>query len=184
MTVTVDIQQKIKKRRREIDPASYTDHHIKARHFLELVDEVALWMSGAIISVLSETLDDLKTSETDFRVNFQRCCRRVLTTTAQREERVIFFHEAIPGFTVLVVKKEQWDEDVSKSKKSEKIKSQLVQSEHTNQERDEALNAIIGTYVNRTGNRVIAIEGNDVILVLFPVSDLKKNLQEMGFWNP
>ena len=41
---------------------------------------------------------------------------------------------------------------------------------------------VISTFVARTGNRVMSIEAQDVVVLLFPAADLKKNLQDMGFW--
>ena len=184
MAVSLDVQKKINKRRKVVDPVEYTERHERARRFLDGVDEVSLWMSGAVLSMLSEFVDDLAISG-DVRTSFQKCCRRLLCSAASREERVMFFHEAIPGFTVLLVKKEGWGQSVaSPAKAAPKTKTSSRQNaSQIEEERAEALEAIIGAYVNRTGNRVMSIDGSDVSLILFPVNDLKKNLQEMGFFS-
>jgi hypothetical protein len=46
----------------------------------------------------------------------------------------------------------------------------------------EAAGVVIGRFVDRTGNRVLVIEGDDALFVFFPVADLRKNLREMGFY--
>lgn len=185
------------------------DHHQKSRRFLDGVEDVVAWMSTAVLGMISDAVDDFNPYDGEIRLGFQKCFRRLLTATAQKEERVVFFYEAIPGFTVMAVKKEGWGLDKEPSaakntpknelsKKSSKIKvikntDQLISGDHAQasteqiadpfeKERSEAIEALVGAYVQRTGNRVLAIEGSDLVLVLFPVSDLKKNLREMGFW--
>ena len=204
---SVDVRKNIKNRRGEgVD--GITEHRIKANRFLDGLDDVVQWMTTAVISMLAETADDINTSGSDFRLGIQKCLRRLLAATAQKKERVVFFNEAIPGFVVLAIKKEGWGEpDPSPlvSKKSTKAQSSSANgskpaqtmahppmAQHDEEPsmpetpwdaaRNEAMKAIIDAYVQRTGNRVMAIEGADLVLVLFPVADLKKNLQEMGFW--
>jgi len=181
MAETAEVQKKIRKRRHISDVEDFLDHHEKAKNFMQNVEEMSLWMANAVGSTLGTLVEDLNTGPAEFRGSLQRCCRRVLAASATRTERVIFFHEAIPGFTVLAVKKEGWGETVTKS--TTKVSRQPKADPH-DEERNQAVQAIIGSYVQRTGNRVLAIEGSDVILILFPVADLKKNLEEMGFWSP
>ena len=181
MAETAEVQKKIRKRRQISDVEDFLDHHEKAKNFMQNVEEMSLWMANAVGSTLGTLVEDLNTGPTEFRGSLQRCCRRVLAASATRTERVIFFHEAIPGFTVLAVKKEGWGETGSKN--AAKVSRQPKTDPH-DEERNQAVQAIIGSYVQRTGNRVLAIEGSDVVLILFPVADLKKNLEEMGFWSP
>lgn len=181
MAETAEVQKKIRKRRQISDVEDFLDHHEKAKNFMQNVEEMSLWMANAVGSTLGTLVEDLNTGPAEFRGSLQRCCRRVLAASATRTERVIFFHEAIPGFTVLAVKKEGWGETGSKN--GAKVSRQPKADPH-DEERNQAVQAIIGSYVQRTGNRVLAIEGSDVVLILFPVADLKKNLEEMGFWSP
>lgn len=183
MAVALDVQKNISKRRQaksEPTVAEITDRYTKAKKFLETSDEIALWMSTSILSVIADHLEDFSSGNSEIKVGFQRCCRRMLASAAQRTERVIFFHEAVPGFTVLAVKKEGWEETqitkVNRAKKNASAPADL------DTQRTDAMQDLIGAYINRTGNRVILIDGLDLSLILFPVSDLRKNLQEMGFW--
>lgn len=181
MAETAEVQKKIRKRRHMSDVEDFLDHHEKAKNFMQNVEEMSLWMANAVGSALGTLVEDLNTGPAEFRGSLQRCCRRVLAASATRTERVIFFHEAIPGFTVLAVKKDGW----GKSETNGSTKStRAVKVDPHEDERNQAVQAIIGSYVSRTGNRVLAIEGSDVVLILFPVADLKKNLEEMGFWSP
>lgn len=175
---------------------------VRHNAFLAALDDTVSWMATAVIGVLSDALDDWDAHEADFRSGFQRCCRRMLTQAAAREERVLFFHEAVPGFTVIVMKKDGWLGADSGIAWSDPTGSSATGSSHgsskdrggkgngagpdlqplIDKERDAALNAIINAYVTRTGNRVLTIEGDDVSIALFPVTDLRANLKEMGFW--
>lgn len=156
------------------------------------------WMSQAIISRLAEDIEDLHTTAA-FRTGFQRCCAKFLSMAASREERVLFFHESIPGFTVMVVKREGWtlDEMAPTRPRKTAIKKGNghangasrgvdtqgdVEQEDWETARNKVVQQVIESFVSRTGNRVLTIEAQDVIVILFPAADLKKNLQDMGFW--
>lgn len=145
------------------------------------------WMAQAIISRLAEDIEDFHASAA-FRTGFQRCCAKFLSTAASREERVLFFHEAIPGFTVMVVKREGWNLDENapvRPRKSSLRKDQEAGKPGTEDwetARSQVVEQVIGSFVARTGNRVLTIEAQDVVVILFPAADLKKNLQDMGFW--
>ena len=165
---------------------------------------MATWMAQAAISRLAEDLDDLDTT-IEFRRGFQRSCTRMLTQVASRQERVLFFHEAIPGFTVMAVKKTGWSlagaEDAIDARRSRRATVETSaarppdnnapqavdtlprwDNDAWNTARTEVVEQVIGAFVRRTGDRVLTLEAQDLVLVLFPASDLKKNLQEMGFW--
>lgn len=155
--------------------------------------QMSVWMSQAIISRLAEDLEDLNATSA-FRTGFQRCCSKLLLVASNREERVLFFHEAIPGFTVMVVKREGWSLEetqpvrkktsVKLDKSKESSNGVLKNPEDAEWElaRNQVVQQVISTFVSRTGNRVLSIEAKDVIVLLFPAADLKKNLQDMGFW--
>jgi hypothetical protein len=151
--------------------------HVRHQAFLDALDDTVTWMASAVIAVLDDALDDAGDFEGDFRAAFQRACRRVLTNAAEREENVLFFHDAVPGFTVILVKKDGWLKALPKTLPASSKTKALV-----DRERDGAVQGLIETYVRRTGNRVLSIEGNDVSIVMFPVADLKNNLKDMGFW--
>lgn len=197
--MAIDVAKKINKRRKgegveqSLDYSSLLEYHQKERLFLEEIDAMALWMSKAVIAMLSDMLDDIQISDDVLRSSFHRSFRRMLNQLVTRSEKVVFFHEAIPGFTALTVRKGVWSDSISppsaKSKKSSKTSKQNQKDQPSTlgtaeeeKERQVAIQSIVGAYIARTGNRVISIDGLDVTLVLFPVEDLKNNLHEMGFW--
>lgn len=202
--MAIDVAKKITKRRtKDTDYEALTELHTKERAFLKEADTMAAWMAQAVVSMLSEQMDGIDTDEDILRGSFHRSFRRLLSQLSTRTEKVVFFHEAIPGFTALTVRKGEWvdalvppsvsQQDNKPSKKPASKKPALEKSvssassnlsdQEIEQERQQAIQSIIQAYINRTGNRVIAIDGLDVTLVLFPMADLKQNLREMGFWS-
>lgn len=179
-------------------PAEMVDVRRKDKPLLSREDAEGMskWMSQAIISRLSEDVEDLHATAA-FRAGFQRCCAKLLSAASGREERVLFFHEAVPGFTVMVVKRQGWTLDEtapvrprrtavrnpgeSASKDKEKGKA-LRENDEWETAHSQVVEQVIDSFVSRTGNRVLTIEAQDVIVILFPAADLKRNLQDMGFW--
>lgn len=194
--MAIDVQKRIAQKRGLQNEETMMEHHVKNKPFLtEDVELVAGWMSTAVLSLLSDLLNEEKSSHADLKSGLQRSFRRLLKMIEGRSERVIFLHEAIPGFTALSVRKEGWEssynqESVSKAKEKSSSKSPAKSPAEEapisaiEKERALAVKSIVSAYIQRTGNRVISIEGSDLTLVLFPVEDLKENLLEMGFWEP
>lgn len=147
------------------------DHRVRAENFLASVDATAAWVSSAVISMLNDSDDDVDTSDSRFRSGVQNCFRKVLVSISSKKEKVVFLNEAVPGFTVLSIKKDGWGEVKKPNSKKPEYEA----------ERSDAVNKIISAYVKRTGKRVLMVEGDDIVLIMFPVADLKKNLEDMGF---
>lgn len=183
-------------------PVEMVDVHRKDKPLLsrEEAENMSKWMSQAIISRLSEDIEDLHATAA-FRSGFQRCCSKFLSMASSREERVLFFHESIPGFTVMVVKKMGWTLDetapvrprrTSLRQASQSAKSNGAENHDHEDEsavenewetaHNQVVEQVIESFVSRTGNRVLTLEAQDVIVILFPAADLKRNLQDMGFW--
>ena len=194
--MTIDVQKRIAKKRGACGEEAMTEHHVKNKYFLsEDVDLVASWMTTAVLSLLSEMLSEEKSYQADLKSGLHRSFRRLLRMVENRSERVVFLHEAIPGFTALSVRKDGWDsikqpsapEKTAKSKNKALLDSSetngSLESEALEKERAMAVQSIVSAYIKRTGNRVISIDGKDITLILFPVEDLKQNLLEMGFWD-
>lgn len=179
-------------------PAEMVDVRRKDKPLLsrDEASQMSAWMAQAIISRLSDDVEDLNATSA-FRTGFQRCCAKLLMTSSTREERVLFFHEAIPGFTVMLVKREGWSLDANATpprRRRTAVKLPPAPDADTSatpsspegsdweQAHRQVVEQVISTFVSRTGNRVMSIEAQDVIVLLFPAADLKKNLQDMGFW--
>lgn len=150
--------------------AVHADTAQRERALARLVSDVS--------SALAEAVDELRTYDTEFRTGLDRAWRYVLQRAAAQSEPVLFFNEAIPGFTLMMFKKDAggvlssgWEGG-----------SETDTSPPCDTPEAAAAGAVIDQFVGRTGARVMVVEGDDVLFVFFPVTDLKKNLKEMGFY--
>lgn len=107
--MALDVQKKIANRRKTSDAKTLIEHHAKERNVMDDIDAMASWMASAVLLMLGENFEDITPSDADLRAGFQRSFRRMLGSLSNRSEKVVFLHEAIPGFTALAVKKQGWD---------------------------------------------------------------------------
>ena len=151
-------------------------------HKRRFTDALGKDVSGAaanlahdVSTALAAHVDDLSTYNHDFRVGMTRVFTRVLRLAQERKERVALFNEAVPGFTLLLFKKDpsSWagEEGSDVEETTAPAAPELT-----------AAGQVIAQFVQRTGDRVLTVETNDALFVFFPASDVKKNLKEMGFY--
>lgn len=149
---------------------------VHKRRFARALDdgEVAGSLAQDISTALAEQVDDLSTHHHEFKVGMVRVVSRVLRLAKARPERVALFNEAIPGFTLLLFKK---DPDLALAPQAMPGRSDPPPGPEI-----AAAGQVIAQFVHRTGHRVLTVETNDVLFVFFPASDVKRNLKEMGFY--
>lgn len=160
------------------------------------VTSAAITLGSDVASALASELDELCTHHHEFRNGIQRAFMRVLTGAKKRAERVVVFDEAVPGFTFMLFKKDPtapcWappegayaiDEALRKGKTSRRQKAALQPAPVIEQSVESvAASRLIAQFFDRTANRVLSVETDDAVFLFFPVSDLRKNLREMGFY--
>lgn len=180
--VTLDLEVSLAARRRRAPAAWESNQGVHKRRFtraLEDIEPAAAALSQDVSSLLSEKIDELSTYHHDFRVGMNRVFLRVLRMACARAEQVVLFNEAVPGFTLMLFKKDpsRWaaDAPASASKKAE------AEAEESGPE-IAAAGQVITQFVRRTGDRVLTVESDDALFVFFPTSDVKRNLKEMGFY--
>lgn len=133
------------------------------------IEKVSSWMASTIISKLHDDYDDLNINH-HVRNTLKRCFNKVITLASKTEEKVLFYQDIIPGFTVMLIKKDGWSfNNLVLPENKSAIDSAQVK----------IVEEIISEFVSRTGSRVLLINAEDARVVLFPTSDLKKNLIEM-----
>ncbi len=175
--VTLNLELSLAARRRRAPAAWESEQGIHKRRFtraLEEVDQAATLLSQDVSSLLSERVDELSTYHHDFRVGINRVFLRVLRMARERSEQVVLFNEAVPGFTLMLFKKDpaSWT--------ATEPTSEAVAAESGPE--IAAAGQVISQFVRRTGDRVLTVESDDALFVFFPTSDVKKNLKEMGFY--
>lgn len=153
-----------------------TIHKKKMNRSFEDLEKTALSLSSDITLALTMEIDELPTHKMEFRSKMQNTFMHILKTATTRDEQVIFFNDAVPGFTLMLFKKKPIDEvydtpiewDINSEEDSPEAYAASVLAEQ---------------FFKSTKTKVISIESEDSLFVFFPVSDLKKNLKEMGFYS-
>lgn len=161
------------------------------------VSAAASTLGSDVASALAGEIEELSTHNHEFKAGIQRAFMHVLTVAKKRNERVVFFDEAVPGFTFMLFKKDPtapcWqppegalmlDEALKKGKESKRKGKQIPSTVPSIEQSVEAVAAsqLIGQFFTRTAHRVLSVETDDAVFLFFPVSDLRKNLREMGFY--
>lgn len=169
--------------RRKRAPAAWESaqgvHKRRFTRALEDFDKAATLLGQDVSTALGEHIDELSTYHHEFRVGMVRIFMRVLRMARDRQEQVLLFNEAVPGFTLMLFKKdaspESWKEDAKELPSEEAMEAESGPE-------IAAAGQVIAQFVHRTGDRVLTVESDDALFVFFPASDVKKNLKEMGFY--
>ncbi len=175
--VTLNLEMSLAARRRRAPAAWESAQGLHKRRFMRAFQEIeasAQQLSQDVSSLLSEKVDELSTYHHDFRVGMNRVFLRVLRLAGAQKEQVVLFNEAVPGFTLMLFKKnpEEWKSSEALEKEDDRESGPEIA----------AAGQVITQFVRRTGDRVLTVESDDALFVFFPTSDVKKNLKEMGFY--
>jgi hypothetical protein len=148
---------------------------------IPLLDDLhaaATALSSDLAAALAERVEELSTSDHEFRTGLHRAFLRILTIAKrQANNKPILFDDAIPGFTALLYKKESFATHWKAQGKEPALDDPRKSPEMA------ASAVFIEAFVARTRNRVLVIESPDAVFVFFPASDIKRNLKEMGFYH-
>lgn len=158
-------------------PAPLQDTRRRQVPLLDDVQASATALSSDLATALAERVEELNTTHHEFRMGLHRAFLRVLTLAKRREQQVLLFDEALPGFTLMLFKKDSQGQGWTPST-AEPVLPDPKQSPEM-----AASALVIEAFVHRTHNRVLVIESIDAVFVFFPASDIKRNLKEMGFYH-
>lgn len=138
------------------------------------LDVVASRIAVEVTFALSEQIEDLNVYSSDFRTSLHRLARWILVSLFEQEGRCVVIPDAIPGFTAMGFKRPGFD---LKGKRVELAPPSL---ESGTVERH-AATMIMERFLEKAAAQVVVVECKDLLLVLFPVPDLKRNLRKLGF---
>lgn len=133
-------------------------------------------MANAISVALAEALQDLATHDHDFRVGMRRAVRAAMTHVAALKAPRMW-QNLVPGFTLLALPigtaAGGADSDGEAMTEAEAIDAPTARA---------AVAALAESFLARTGAELVALEADNGLLVLFPVSDVRRNLEEWGLY--
>jgi len=148
------------------------------------LDYAASKLAVDVAFALSEELEDFDGFDPTFRRGLQRAARRALLWVFRSEKKVVVLPDALPGYTILAFKKDPRAKAPS-ARAAAKAAGDSIDGQGIAQEslEGQAAASIVAEYMKtRNDSRVMAIESADAIFALFPTSDTRRNLREMGFW--
>lgn len=145
------------------------------------VSRVAGLLSSDVAVALGSELDDLETGH-EFRTSLHRVFLRVLRMATKRDEVVLFFNEAIPGYTMMLLKKGVEMPEPKKKKSKAPATFDPATSSLDATPEGQAASLMVEAFFERTQSRAMTIEHPDALFVFFPAADLRKNVREMGFY--
>lgn len=156
------------------EKAVYKDVSTSAYHDMEvLASRIAVEVTFA----LADQVEELAVCNSEFRMGLHRVARWTLTTLFRRTERCVVVPDAIPGYTMMAFKKPSGLSITTKpttSSSTETLDQDSVEARATAR--------IIESFLGKANHQILVIEASDVLMTLFPVPDLRKNLKDLGFY--
>lgn len=128
---------------------------------------LAASMSSDIADALSASVENLDILDYEFRKSLLCVINKVLKKVFNNNQKVMIFYEVVPGFTLICLRKNLVED---------------LDHTETVEENHGIVSSMIDAFFQKTGNKTLSIENDDVLLVFFPVSDIQKNLKELGFY--
>lgn len=150
--------------------------NITKREIVGDINQIANEMSGEVIKALLVDIEDLNILKRDFQTVVESTALRLMTHIDKSEERIEIYEDAIPGFTLMAIKKNYGRISNDTSENEKKIDDKI------GEETLYAASSVIENFMKRTNNSIISIEHKSILLLLFCVSDTKKHLKELGIW--
>lgn len=150
----------------------------------DAVDASSSALAREIAQALAEEIEEVDSYDRRFTGTLTRMFVRVLRMARSSPEIVLFFHEAIPGYTLTLVKRDL-GELPKPGHRSPRRGSKTVRMKKE-QESDlpgdlQAAHILIRSYAERTGKSVILVEYNDAILLFFPAENFRRSVEELGY---
>ena len=146
------------------------------RHSAKLdVDSVANKMAVEISFVLSDQIEDLDVYKSDFRQTLQKLCKWAVTGLVAHSERCVIFPDCVPGFTLMGFKKDGLIPETQTSDLETDSTTAMTHVESS------AIALLIEKFLGRSSGMCLVIDCEDLLITLFPVPDMRKNLKMLGF---
>ena len=166
-------------------------HKLSKLRTLDNQDSSVLFITSSVASFLADEIEELNTNATIFRSGLQRCVLNVLKIMeTQKDEHFFIFPNSIPGFTLIVVRKNNENiKNVIKNaekienKKNSTLNKKSNNNNHNNKRLDDLiLERIMNIYFKKNEEKILLVENVDVVFAFFPLADTRKNLKELELY--
>jgi hypothetical protein len=149
----------------------YTDVNAYAGTDLDIV---ASRVAVEITFALSEEIEELNVYSSAFRMGLHRVARWILVTLFSSAEKCAVVPDAIPGYTAMGFKRDSF------ALNGRKVADSAPSIEVETVERQAAA-MIVDNFLGKSKSQVVVVECRDLLLVLFPVPDIRSNLRKLGY---
>lgn len=138
------------------------------------IDIVASRIAVEVTFALSEEISELNVYSSSFRMGLHRLARWILVSLFESTERCVVVPDAIPGYTAMGFKRDGFE---LKGVKGE----QYVPGLGNETVERQAATMIMERFLGSTKTQVVVVECRDLLLILFPVSDMRSNMKKLGY---
>jgi hypothetical protein len=150
---------------------SYTDVNAYAGTDLDIV---ASRIAVEVTFALSEEIEELNVYSSEFRMSLHRLAKWILVSLFENTDKCVVVPDALPGYTAMGFKRPTF------GLKGDVVGSGIPSQEAGNAER-QAATMILDRFLGKAKSQVVVVECRDLLLVLFPVADMKSNLKKLGY---
>lgn len=142
------------------------------------IDLSAQLLAKEVSNMLKAEVEELNVFSHVFRIALERSIKRLLWDAKRNMLPINIYPETIPGFTLFLVRKEiNANIEMEDIEKKDKIGSNPFRDKETN-----IVKSVMNTFFEKNEGKVMWIEYDNVILMMFPVSDTKENLKRMELY--
>lgn len=138
-------------------------------------------LAKEIASLLKEEVEELNVFSHVFRTALERSIRRILWDTKKNMLPINIYPETIPGFTLFLVRKNMNDNCDDKEMENEAPVDKLGNNPFRKKEND-IVKSVMGNFFAKNEDKVIWIEYENLLMMLFNVSDTRENLKRMELY--
>lgn len=141
-------------------------------------------LAKEIASLLKEEVEELNVFSHVFRTSLERSIKRILWDTKRNMLPINIYPEAIPGFTLFLVRKQiegKEFKELSDENQKEPPVDKIGSNPFRNKEED-IVKSVMNNFFAKNEGKVVWIEYENLLMMLFHVSDTRENIRRMELY--
>lgn len=144
-------------------------------------------LAKEVASMLKAEVEELNIFSHIFRSALERSIKRMLWDAKKNMLPINIYPETIPGFSLFLLRKNIVQDGVEENTKEEikELDKKLSVKETSNPFRSkekDVVKSVMNTFFERNQGKVIWIEFENIMMMMFPVSDTRDNLKKMELY--
>lgn len=139
-------------------------------------------LAKEIAAMLKEEVEELNVFSHIFRTALERSIRRILWDTKKNMLPINIYPETIPGFTLFLVRKKVSDKDEDLELDDKEAPVDKIGANPFRNKEDDIVKTVMNNFFEKNEGKVIWIEYENLMMMLFNVSDTRENLKRMELY--